>query len=370
MAAVLGKTSVNRVGSAIERIERFLGRRKFGVRERKRFYEKLERFTRRGHPQEVALVGMWQRCLRTKDVRRHMFLDMLTDLKEGKPFSEAVAPFIPPSERLMVKSGELVGEYAQGFRQAAVIADGVGRMHGALRAQLAYPIVLLTAGAGALLVAAYMIIPSMMQVAPDVAGWPPVSRALYDMSWIVRHVGWFVLIVLIGGATLITWKMPSWMSPTRRRFDKHVPPWTMYRAYQGAAFLLAFGSLTQTGRPVSESLRDIASVAGPWLRSHIDRMIAMTDEGKSAGRAINTGLLDDDTVGGIEDYSRAGSFDQAIVAMGEDAIEDGVRTIEATGARARGIAFIVMMGLILVLWAGTAMLMLDIYTKSQTHGAP
>ncbi|MEO7326556.1 MAG: type II secretion system F family protein [Dokdonella sp.] len=369
MAAVL--TAKHTSGMSLtERLERMLGRRQFGVRERTRFYQKLERFTKRGHPHEVALKGMWQRYERNRDPRRHMFLDVLSDLKEGKPFSDAIAPFIPAAERLMIKSGELVGEYPAGFSQAAKVADGVGRMLSALRTQLAYPVVLLLAGAAALLVAAYLVIPSMLQVAPDPSQWPLVSRVLYDMSWIVRHFGIVIALVIGAGTYVIMRTMPAWISPTRSWLDRRIPPWTMYRAYQGAAFLLAFGSLTQTGRPVSESLRDIAEVGSRWLASHLYRMIAMTNEGKSAGRAINTGLLDDDTVGGIEDYSASGSFDQAIVAMGEDAIEDGVITINAAGARARGLAFLVMMALILILWAGVSMLMLDIYTKAQMHSGP
>ncbi len=353
--------------SGFERIERFLGRQQFGVRQRKRFYQKLERFTKRGHPHEIALTGMWQRYERKRDPRRHMILDVLSDLKEGRPFSEAIGRFIPASERLMIAAGELVGQFPEGFKQAAKVADGVGRMVSALRAQLAYPVVLMLAGVGALLVAAYLVIPSMLQVAPDPTQWPLVSRVLYAMSWVVRNYGIFIAAAFAGITWLIYKTMPTWISATRSTFDQYVPPWSMYRAYQGSAFLLAFGSLTQTGRPVSASLRDIAAVGSPWLATHVDRMIAATNEGRSAGRAIDTGLLDENTCGDLDDYSRAGSLDQAIVAMGEDAIEDGVETINAVGARARGIAFIVMMVLILTLWSGVAMLMLDIYTKAQMH---
>jgi len=355
----------------VERIDRLLARLQFGVEARKTFYDVLADFTQRGHSQEVAIQGMWQRMERKRDSRRRMFLDILVALKEGKPFSEAIAPFIPPAERLMIVSGELIGKYEAGFRQASRVASGVAEMRGAVRKQLAYPVMLTALGIIALWIMSVFVVPELQRVAADVGQWPRVSRIMYYVAQGARQYSIPITVALVLLAVVVRRSLDRWVAPVRYRvFDRAIPPYTMYRAYQGATFLLAFGALTSAGRPVSESLRDVANVSAAWLRTHIDRMIAASDEGRSAGRAVDTGLLDPDTVGLIEDYSRAGSFDQAIVAMGETAIKHGIRRIDRTGSAIRIVMLVVVVFLILLLYFGPAQLAMDLYQKAQAGTRP
>jgi toxin co-regulated pilus biosynthesis protein E len=46
------------------------------------------------------------------------------------------------------------------------------------------------------------------------------------------------------------------------------------------------------------------------------------------GRALNTGLLDDETAGDVEDYSRLGSFSDAIYVLGSRSLEAGIVQIQ------------------------------------------
>jgi hypothetical protein len=69
--------------------------------------------------------------------------------------------------------------------------------------------------------------------------------------------------------------------------------------------------------------------ASPWMRMHLERMMsAMKLGGSNPGKALETGLLDQETAGDVQDYSRLGSFQDAIYLLGSRSLEKGIKSIE------------------------------------------
>ncbi len=57
-------------------------------------------------------------------------------------------------------------------------------------------------------------------------------------------------------------------------------------------------------------------------------MTSMRHGGENQGKALNTGMIEADVAGDIEDYSRLGSFQEAIYRIGQKSLEEGVRSIQ------------------------------------------
>lgn len=69
--------------------------------------------------------------------------------------------------------------------------------------------------------------------------------------------------------------------------------------------------------------------------------------GGNMGRALNTGLLDKETAGDVEDYSRLGSFSEAIYLLGSRSLENSIKIIQARMAIVKNL-MLVLVAIIIV----------------------
>src|SRR5690606_18824010 len=113
-----------------------------------------------------------------------------------------------------------------------------------------------------------------------------------------------------------------------RIFD-HLPPWSIYRSYQASSFLISLSSLMRAGVATYDALRLMHRTASPWMRMHLERMMTnMRHGGENQGKSLDTGLLDKEVAGDIQDYSATGSFLEAIYRIGQRTLEEGVKSIQ------------------------------------------
>jgi len=337
----------------------FARRFNFGAKARIRLYERLERFTTRKKPIREALESIWARYHRKKDARRAVFRRLVEQMAgAGSSFSSAIAPYIPPAERLMLFAGEEGAKLPVGLQKARFVAEAVQKMRKALISELRYPVLLVVFLAVMLVVIAYQLVPIMLQMAP-LSKWPPVSMMLYYIATAVKVAGiWFVAFVF-AAAVLIARTIDTWTGPMRRFADKYLPPWTIYRVYQGSTFLISIAALIEAGRPIDVALKQITPISKPWLREHVVAMLQQLSAGVPPGRAIDTGLLDDEVCGDIEDYGSAGAFDQAIGAVGQDTISDSIERIALQAGVVRGVLMLMVAAGILLVYGGMFFLVLE-----------
>lgn len=352
---------------------------RFSADERVRLYERLERFVAHKVPLDEAIGSIYARLARPKkglfgresrDGRRHVYERILSRLRLGKPFAEAAKEYLPSAEMVMVLVGEQSSNEAEGFRQARFVADVVRRMRGALVGALTYPAVLLALGCGFLVVIAAKFGPMMLEMAGDrpVAAWPLPSRMLYQLAELVSSYGIVagVLAILLGYAVLFS--LPRWherMGGVRRGLDKFVPPYTIYREYQAASFLIAIGALVKASVPVDEALARIASISAPWVKWHLRKMLVAVRKGVDPGAAFNTGMLTDEVVGYIEDFNRAGGLDEALTVVGVESVEDSLRRVKRSSSVLGFGAMLLVVGMIVLIYAGMIAMGQMVYTEAQ-----
>ena len=347
--------------------------------ERVRLYERLERFVSHKVPLDEAIGSIYARLSRPKkglfgresrDGRRHVYERILSRLRRGLPFAEAAKEYLPSAEMVMVLVGEQSSNEAEGFRQARFVADVVRRMRGALVGALTYPAVLLAMGCGFLAVIAAKFGPMMLEMAGDrpVGAWPLASRILYQLAEAVSSYGIAAAIgaVVLGYAVL--YSLPRWherMGGMRRVLDRWMPPYTIYREYQSASFLIAIGALVKASVPVDEALARIASISAPWVKWHLRKMLVSVRKGVDPGAAFNTGMLGDEVVGYIEDFNRAGGLDEALTVVGVESVEDSIRRVQRSSAVIGFGAMLLVVGMIVLIYAGMIAMGQMVYTEAQ-----
>jgi len=332
----------------------------FGVKKRMRLYQRLYRFTEQGISASKAFQMIWTRYHRTKDPRRAAFRRMIeASTSLGHSVSEAMSPYIPSHERLLIYAGEDANQLPQGFEKARYVAGALREMKSTLYKNLAYPALLFLMLAGLLYGLGSYAMPTMLKMAP-LEKWPKLSKGVYYVGDIVQHAGIFLLAGAIIGTIVIIKTLPKWRGPTREFLDQWLPPWTIHRQYQSAIFLISMAALTEAGRPVEASIRQLNQIANPWLRRHLSEINQRLLAGEIPGRAFNTGFVDRETCGDLEDYSNAGGLEKALHQIGKDTIEDAVEKIAKATRTLNGIMILAVAACIALIYGGIMLLSLEI----------
>lgn len=341
----------------------------FGVKSRVRIYNRLWRFTSRGYSLDTALGGMYGRLEAKKDPRRTIWREWVQGLREGKRYSLMISEFVPPAERVMIAAGENTGRLDQGFKMAGYTAESIQRIQAAIKGALFKPGLLIAMFMVVTLFTAYKMVPTMLTIAPKVQEWPFIARSLHAYAMFIQGFGVYLMVGFIAAAIAILKTMPKWTGRTRSWLDRKLPPWTVYRQFQGASLLITLSALVQAGNPIDVSLKQIRRISPPWLSSHLDKAIQAMAEGRKPAIAIDTGLLDAETMGDLTDYDNAGAFSDAIEAVGTEVVEDTIERVTRTSNLIGAAVMFMVAGGIVWVYAAMMFLVMDAQQKAQMTGS-
>jgi type II secretory pathway component PulF len=142
------------------------------------------------------------------------------------------------------------------------------------------------------------------------------SSAFYDN---------FLLIISVIGVVVfaVVSTMNIWNGKIRHYFD-YLPPWSLYKSYQGSSFLISLASLMSSSVSGFDAIEQMNQHASPWMSSHLKQVMKKMRQGENPGKSLNTGMLDKETAGDIEDYSSLSSFENAIEQIGTKALHESV----------------------------------------------
>lgn len=170
------------------------------------------------------------------------------------------------------------------------------------------------------------------------------------MAWMADFVqtGLLPLIgFLIAMAVLLFWSMPRWTGKVRVRLDK-MPPYSIYRLMTGSSFLLSMAAMIGAGIHVPEGVRIMLRNSNPWLRERLSRVLFFIRDGYDLGDSlyrINMDFPDYEIVNDLRAYSKMKGFNEMLLQIGKQAIDDTVGKIAAQAAVMRNVG-IVFIGLV------------------------
>lgn len=321
---------------------------------RAEFYEMMGALLKGGKPLDSSLRELHTRYAAKKRPLASLLRAWAGAMSEGKTFATAMNGFSSETEIVILAAAEKSGKLEEGFAQAALVARSSTEILRTVRGQMTMPAIQI-----AILVA--MLIGFSTGLAPELARSIPASamddsqRALFGLADVVAATWYLIVPILAAALAFALWTMPRYTGRLRPYLDR-LPPWSIYRTYSSATFMIAMSGLIKAGVPIETAIRFIRQQSKPWLAEHLGLMVGRLRAGVEQGEAMDTGLMTDRLSDMVAIYSRTADFDTAISYIGEEAMKGGIRDIEAKAAFARtlstiaiglmaGWIFVAMMGI-------------------------
>lgn len=317
---------------------------RFNLKSRINLYEKLKAYTEEEFPIYDSLVKFKNRYDKKKDFRGLIIKEWLSNMEHGNSFSKAIKGWIPESELNLISAGEEGKGIEKGLYEAIRFAKSSEKIKKAIINNAQYPITLLLVISIFIAMFSVQIAPTYLKILP-LEKWPDLGRYFYYVSSFLLN-NWYIMIAILFGLSYATIKtLGTWVGPTREFFDK-IPPWSIYKVYQGCSFLIGLTSMMQSGTPLNDALKKIKNVSSKWTSGYIEDMLKnLKRGGRNFGQHLNVGLLDEETSGDVIDYSELGKFEEAVYAIGEKNLIDSIEKIEKRMAIIKNV-MIVFVGIV------------------------
>lgn len=247
-------------------------------------------------------------------------------LESGCTFSDAVKPFIPREESLVLESGEASGRLVQALASVRGQKEVDAEIKSAVSAAVAQPALSAVMISLTAWFCGKSLWPDMLRVVNE-EFWPAWALLLIHAEiTFANHWQFLVAIGLL--AILYMWSIPRWTGTLRSVFDL-IPPWSIYRDRQSATLLSVLGGLLKSGMELDAALARIAKASPRWLAwrvTQIKKRLAVS--GSNPVSAFNTGLFSPAIMDMIEDAARNRSFDEALMYLGSSAMPAIVKKVK------------------------------------------
>jgi general secretion pathway protein F len=198
--------------------------------------------------------------------------DLLHSVRGGASLSDALAKHHPrPFSRLyinMVRAGEKGGVLEVSLRRLAEFLEARAAFTEAIISALAYPLVITTVGAGAVVFLLTFVIPRFATIFQDLHQAIPLpTQILMTVSMTMRTYWWVGGLVVVGA--ILAWRMWTGSPAGRLQWDRtvlglpRVGPLTL--KIETARFLRTLGTMLKSGVPVLGAM----AVVGDMMSNQI-----------------------------------------------------------------------------------------------------
>lgn len=270
---------------------RWLYQYTFSTGDRLALYEDLAFLLDNNRTLEVALTHMrdaatdFGRCRSPSAVWLN---DCLQAISNGQSLDVALANWIPRQEAAIISAGVMEGRVSEALRRAMTVVQGVDEMKSSVLGTLGYPMALIGTVMGIMLLVSQHFIPQLAKIVPRDTWQGGIWWLGTTSDFVVNHGILLSLIVMLATAWII-WSFSHLTGRCRRGLDWLIP-WSVYKDFQGVAFLLNMAALLRAGVKTLDALDILARNASPWLLERLNAARRLVRQGQHLGLALrNTG---------------------------------------------------------------------------------
>jgi len=304
-----------------------------GAKKRERLYRKLAQLMHNGVSLDRSLAQL--HYLESKGKRENakakVYRRWRNSLNNGVNFGACIAPYVPPSEAMLIETGSESGFLEKALVNAANAVGQQKRVKNAIVSSASYPVVLLLMLMAALTLASYRIIPAFEEVLPS-SQWQGMAYNVAKLCAMIRENGLLMIMSVVAFFVLVGWSMPRWTGRTRKFVEKIVP-WNIYRMWQGSSFLLSVASLMTAGVKIdSNSLRKLGKNASPYLMERINAIAHQASSGLNLGEALDQaghGFPDEEIIADIRVYATLKGFEDNLISITAEWVNDVEEKVKA-----------------------------------------
>jgi type II secretory pathway component PulF len=306
--------------------EQRLLKHKFGLAEREAFYADLAKFTGAGISPFAVLqdmVGRYKHRRRLK-WKVKILRSAITSMRAGHPLAEGLAPFLPPEEVAMLRTGEQTGNLEQAAKQLEWATRMRREAMGMLKKSLVPAAALFAIMLGVMLFMAHTIVTQAgSMIPPEVMNKMVLAPYYFTMGRFVLDYVLFIIPTMIALMVLLALSLPRWRPTNRVRafLDRHMIPWTFYARLQTSFAMMTLAAMMQSGVPFKRALEDLLKTAPPWLRTHLARALDRLGRGQTQIESLMDRFLPEDIEDRLTIYARLPEFDSVMDRVARDSLD-------------------------------------------------
>ena len=322
--------------------------------QRAEFYEELAEALEDGDPLAQRIEELAARAATERELQAPL-LQLWYHRMDDRSFSEALEGTVPESDLMIIQAAESSGDLVTGLRFTVKVIEAFAIMRRTIRLAIAGFIGLTSVQIALIIGYSFYGVDLIEQIVP-VKEWPWLGLQLKAVATFVTSDGAITLGGIVALSAIYGWSLRNWYGSIRVGFDNYVLPYTIYRDFSGAMFLVSLAALMKNGVDLNPALDNLAERASPWLLWHIRQIQLRLDyESESAGRAFATGLFSRKLTWRIIDFGeRAGSnFAVAMEKVGIRSIEKVLTSVKAKASKVNRLLLFVNAAMIVFIIGGT-----------------
>ena len=227
--------------------------------------------------------------LTEKKKLKELLQDLMSQVRSGKSFSEALARYpavFPVFFVNMIKAGEAGGFIEDTVTRMAVYLENSQALKEDVRSALIYPALLSFVGTAAVIILLTFVVPQFSKIFTDMGETLPLPTViLITISNVLIKSWWILLLLAFGGVAAIRKYVHT--EKGRRYWDKlkfRLPLFgKLYKESAVSRFARTFGTLLSSGVPILNALQIVKGTLGS---DKISEIIASVREATRKGRGI------------------------------------------------------------------------------------
>ena len=274
--------------------------------------------------------------------------------QRGMTFADAIAPWVPPEHAMLIRSGERVGDLSRAFALCAYLDESIAELTGSLRKAFSYPIFLVIMVLGLLAFIGTVVTPALEGLVPP-ERWTGVAATFPAVFGFLLGGGIFVVLAVLGLlVAAYRWTLPRWHGPGRQVADL-LFPFSIYRKFRGAEFLLAFAAQLQVRTEALDACTEMRRYATPWMRWRLDKIIAELHAGEELSDAIwraDRFFPDPELVREVRSVMHSADFTEQIQRLAREFVQTMVGEFTRLEGTFRNVGLAAVVGIIVYVVAG------------------
>jgi type II secretory pathway component PulF len=338
------------------RLKRFLF--KFDTEGRVLLYKSLAVNLANGIPIEEALIDIHRTTTndgrRTGSARALLLEELIRQARKGRPLWEVFQYWATSQEISLIAAGEKVARPEAAFRRVIFALKKRKQLMTALREQLTSPVLLFLGATAAYGYLGFVIGPELLKLMP-LEKWTGPTRRMLDAGLFVSNNIWILALGIGGMLALVSYSMPNLTGKWRDRLDR-LPPWSIYRHFQGGVFNLNISVMLAQGIPTEEALITMKKGSSRYMRERLDDTLRGIKRGLNLGEALHFTeheFPDRETVGFMRTLAKRAKFAEALEGTVEDHLDSTITRVTAAATVVKYAGMVLAGNAILLIINGT-----------------
>lgn len=211
-------------------------------------------------------------------VNFQVFNAMWEVMDGGGTLIDAMKDWFPPTDILLMAGGSKSPKtLPEAIDRIIEMKNGISEARASIFAMIFDPLIVLVGTYGMIMWTSTIFYNQVVSLVRNVhplilTGSASQMAAVgrFANSWWVYSPPVIMLLIMYG----LFRTFPRWTGKTRQFFDR-LPPWSTYKALQGASWMQAFSLLAKTTPAYKDIVENMAVYASPWLK---ERLVAISEQ--------------------------------------------------------------------------------------------